>query len=170
MLCSVLPYRQDQLTVKIRVQSNPRQADEVVMLEDFADTVRSLTNGEVDIEVLPAGAVVGVKETLKLSTKVSSKGLCLDPYWSGYHPAAMCSVPQPLVAASESTTSRGFPGICMVAASRYMTSCGRDGHEHQRPHATGWTGGISWFKSQSTAWMISANTASAPAGHPGSVL
>ena len=56
--------------VKIRVQSViPAKADEVVMLEDFADTVRSLTNGEVDIEVLPAGAVVGVKETLEAVDK-----------------------------------------------------------------------------------------------------
>jgi TRAP-type C4-dicarboxylate transport system substrate-binding protein len=45
--------------VKIRVQSIiPAKADEVVMLKDFADTVRDLTNGEVDIEVLP-GVIYG---------------------------------------------------------------------------------------------------------------
>ena len=45
--------------VKIRVQSIiPAKADEVVMLKDFADTVRDLTKGEVDIEVLP-GAIYG---------------------------------------------------------------------------------------------------------------
>ena len=45
--------------VKIRVQSIiPAKADEVVMLKDFADTVRNLTNGEVDIEVLP-GVIYG---------------------------------------------------------------------------------------------------------------
>ena len=49
----------------IRVQSViPTKADEVTMLRDYADNVRALTQGEVDIEVLPAGAVVGVKETL----------------------------------------------------------------------------------------------------------
>ena len=52
--------------VKIRVQSVIHaKADEVVMLNDFADTVSALTNGEEDIEVLPAGAVEGVKETLE---------------------------------------------------------------------------------------------------------
>ncbi len=50
---------------KIRVQSViPSKADEVHMLNEFARDVSDLTNGEVVIEVLPAGAVVGVKETL----------------------------------------------------------------------------------------------------------
>ena len=45
--------------VKIRVQSViPAKADEVVMLKDFADTVRDLTNSEVDTEVLP-GVIYG---------------------------------------------------------------------------------------------------------------
>ncbi len=49
----------------IRIQSViPTSADEVVMLEDFAADVTALTNGEVRFEVLPAGAVVGVNETL----------------------------------------------------------------------------------------------------------
>ena len=49
----------------IRVQSViPAQADEVFMLNEFANDVRELTDGEVIIEVLPAGAVVGVQETL----------------------------------------------------------------------------------------------------------
>ena len=51
--------------VTIRVQSViPSSADEVVMLEEFAKDVLDLTNGELKIEVLPAGAVVGVAETL----------------------------------------------------------------------------------------------------------
>ena len=45
----------------IRVQSViSATADEVVMLQEFATDVSALTNGEVTIEVLPAGAVVGV--------------------------------------------------------------------------------------------------------------
>ena len=49
----------------IRVQSViPAQADEVTMLKDFAEDVAALTNGSLKIEVLPAGAVVGVSETL----------------------------------------------------------------------------------------------------------
>ena len=40
------------------------KADEVVMLKDFGQTVSNLTGGSVKLEILPAGAVVGVKETL----------------------------------------------------------------------------------------------------------
>ena len=51
--------------VRIRVQSViPSKADEVVMLKAFAADVAALTDNEVIIEVLPAGAVVGVRETL----------------------------------------------------------------------------------------------------------
>ena len=77
--------------IKIRVQSViPSKADEVTMLNDFADNVRALTNGEVDIEVLPAGAVVGVKETLEaVDQGLIEAGFAWTHYWSGYHPAAM---------------------------------------------------------------------------------
>ncbi len=40
------------------------KADEVVMLKDFAQDVTDLTGGSLEFEILPAGAVVGVKETL----------------------------------------------------------------------------------------------------------
>lgn len=74
----------------IRVQSViPAKADEVVMLKDFADNVRALTQGEVEIEVLPAGAVVGVKETLDAVDKgLIEGGFAWTHYWSGKHPAA----------------------------------------------------------------------------------
>ena len=50
---------------KIRIQSViPNSADEVVMLQDFAEDVKQLTQGEVVFEVLPAGAVVGVQEVM----------------------------------------------------------------------------------------------------------
>ncbi len=77
--------------VKIRVQSViPSKADEVTMLKDYADNVAKLTNGEVEIEVLPAGAVVGVKETLEAVDKgLIEGGFAWTHYWSGYHPAAM---------------------------------------------------------------------------------
>ncbi len=75
----------------IRVQSViPAKADEVTMLEDFATTVKALTNGEVEIQVLPAGAIVGVKETLEAVDKgLVEGGFAWTHYWSGYHPAAM---------------------------------------------------------------------------------
>jgi len=77
--------------VKIRIQSViPSKADEVVMLKDWGNNVSALTNGEVTIEVLPAGAVVGVKETLEAVDKgLVEGGFAWTHYWSGYHPAAM---------------------------------------------------------------------------------
>jgi len=77
--------------VTIRVQSViPSKADEVVMLKQFGSNVSALTNGEVEIKVLPAGAVVGVKETLEAVDKgLIEGGFAWTHYWSGYHPAAM---------------------------------------------------------------------------------
>ena len=78
-------------TVKIRVQSViPLKADETVMLKDFGQNVSALTNGTVQIEVLPAGAVVGVSETLDAVDKgLIEAGFAWTHYWSGKHPAAM---------------------------------------------------------------------------------
>ncbi len=75
----------------IRVQSViPAKADEVFMLSEFAADVEALTNGEVKIEVLPAGAVVGVAETLDAVDKgLIEGGFAWTHYWSGKHPAAM---------------------------------------------------------------------------------
>ncbi len=77
--------------VRIRVQSViPSKADEVTMLKDFAADVAALTNNEVIIEVLPAGAVVGVRETLDAVDKgLIEGGFAWTHYWSGKHPAAM---------------------------------------------------------------------------------
>ena len=76
--------------VKIRVQSViPSSADEVVMLKEFGDTVSKLTNGTVKFEVLPAGAVVNVSETLDAVDKgLIEAGFAWTHYWSGKHPAA----------------------------------------------------------------------------------
>ena len=75
----------------IRVQSViPAKADEVHMLNEFAADVAALTNGSVKIEVLPAGAVVGVKETLDaVDSGLIEGGFAWTHYWSGKHPAAM---------------------------------------------------------------------------------
>ena len=75
----------------IRVQSViPAQADEVFMLEDFAKDVFDLTGGSLKIEVLPAGAVVGVQETLDaVDSGLIEGGFAWTHYWSGKHPAAM---------------------------------------------------------------------------------
>lgn len=75
----------------IRVQSViPAQADEVTMLNEFAADVAALTNGSLKIEVLPAGAVVGVRETLDaVDSGLIEGGFAWTHYWSGKHPAAM---------------------------------------------------------------------------------
>ncbi|SDW31213.1 TRAP transporter substrate-binding protein [Litoreibacter albidus] len=75
----------------IRVQSViPSSADEIVMLADFAKDVLELTEGEVKIEILPAGAVVGVQETLDaVDAGLIEGGFAWTHYWSGKHPAAM---------------------------------------------------------------------------------
>jgi len=75
----------------IRIQSViSAKADEVVMLRDFADDVTALTNGEVTFEILPAGAVVGVRETLDaVDAGLIEGGFAWTHYWSGKHPAAM---------------------------------------------------------------------------------
>ncbi len=77
--------------VTIRVQSViPATADEVVMLKEFAADVEALTGGEVKFEVLPAGAVVGVRETLDaVDSGLIEAGFAWTHYWSGKHPAAM---------------------------------------------------------------------------------
>ncbi len=75
----------------IRIQSViSAKADEVTMLKAFTDDVTALTNGEVKFEILPAGAVVGVKETLDAVDKgLIEAGFAWTHYWSGKHPAAM---------------------------------------------------------------------------------
>ncbi|MGH1359291.1 MAG: TRAP transporter substrate-binding protein [Burkholderiaceae bacterium] len=77
--------------VKIRIQSViPSSADEVVMLKQFGDDVTALTAGTVTFEVLPAGAVVPVAETLDAVDKgLIEGGFAWTHYWSGKHPAAM---------------------------------------------------------------------------------
>ena len=77
--------------VKIRIQSViPTSADEVVMLKRFGDNVTALTGGTVTFEVLPAGAVVPVAETLDAVDKgLIEGGFAWTHYWSGKHPAAM---------------------------------------------------------------------------------
>ena len=76
--------------VKIRVQSViPTSADEVTMLKEFAADVASLTSNTVTFEILPAGAVVGVNDTLDAVDKgLIEGGFAWTHYWSGKHPAA----------------------------------------------------------------------------------
>ena len=76
--------------VKIRIQSViPTSADEVTMLKEFAKDVEDLTNKTVTFEVLPAGAIVGINDTLDAVDKgLIEAGFAWTHYWSGKHPAA----------------------------------------------------------------------------------
>jgi len=119
-LVFTVPNTADAKKVKIRVQSViPSKADEVVMLKDFAANVSALTNGEVTIEVLPAGAIVGVKETLEAVDKgLVEGGFAWTHYWSGYHPAAM------LFGSPVAGAGVGIDNIAWI--SWYMNGGGRE--------------------------------------------
>ena len=88
-LASGAAVAQDK-TVKIRIQSViPTSADEVVMLKEFAADVAALTGNTVQMEILPAGAVVAVNDTLDAVDKgLIEGGFAWTHYWSGKHPAA----------------------------------------------------------------------------------
>ena len=113
--------------VKIRVQSViPTSADEVTMLKEFAADVAALTANTVTFEVLPAGAVVPVNDTLDAVDKgLIEGGFAWTHYWSGKHPAAaLFGSPRP-APASAWTTSPGSRGSSTAAARSSTTSCGR---------------------------------------------
>ena len=78
-------------SVKIRVQSViPATQDENIMFKDFARDVSALTDGTVTFEVLPAGAIVAMADTLSAVDKgLIEGGFAWTHYWSGIHPAAM---------------------------------------------------------------------------------
>ncbi len=77
--------------VNIRIQSAvPLTSDNNILLQEFADSVTKLTNGEVTFEILPAGAIVGVTGILDAVDKgLVDAGFAWTHYWSGKHPAAM---------------------------------------------------------------------------------
>ena len=106
--------------VTIRVQSVlPTKADEIVMVKDFAANVAALTNGEVRIEVLPAGAVVSGKDILPAVDKgLVDAGFAWTHYWSGIHPAAM------LFGSPVAGAGVGIDNIAFI--SWYMNGGGRE--------------------------------------------
>ena len=76
------------VTLKVQTVLSTK-ADEVTMLQDFADNVSMLTQGSVTIEILPGGAVVGNNEVLDAVDKgLLDGGFAWTHYWSGKHPAA----------------------------------------------------------------------------------
>lgn len=80
-----------QAATTIKIQSVlGDKADEIVMLKDYAATVAELTEGEVNIEVLPNNSVVAAADVLDAVDKgLIDGGFAWTHYWSGKHPAAM---------------------------------------------------------------------------------
>ena len=101
------------------------KADEVVMLKDFGQTVTALTGGSIKFEILPKGAVVGVKETLDAVDKgLLDCGFAWTHYWSGEHPAAMLFGSPVAGAGVGIDTSRFYLGFNMVVVKNYTTNYG----------------------------------------------
>src|SRR5688500_5356768 len=75
---------------KIRIQSViPTSADEVTLLKEVAQDVEELAHKTGPLEVLPAGALVGMNATLDAVDKgLIEAGFAWTHYWSGKHPAA----------------------------------------------------------------------------------
>ncbi len=90
-LSTVLVAGTASAATTIKVQSVLSDAaDEIVMLKDFASTVSDLTEGEVQIEVLPNNSVVPGADILDAVDKgLLDGGFAWTHYWSGKHPAAM---------------------------------------------------------------------------------
>lgn len=88
---TVLTTLSAQAATTIKIQSViGDKADEIVMLKDFASTVSALTEGEVNIEVLPANSVVANADIMDAVDKgLLDGGFAWTHYWSGKHPAAM---------------------------------------------------------------------------------
>ena len=89
MLATPIVAQANEVHIKVQAVLGT-QTTEVKMLRDFMDDVTALTGGDVTFEVLPAGAVVGVKETLDaVDAGLVDGGFAWTHYWSGKHPAAM---------------------------------------------------------------------------------
>ena len=76
-------------TLKCQTVINAK-GDEARMLKRTLQNVTDLTGGSLKFELMPAGTVVGVKETLDAIDKgLIDCGFAWTHYWSGEHPAAM---------------------------------------------------------------------------------
>ena len=116
-------------TLKCQTVLNTK-ADEVKMLKDFTDTVTALTGGSLKFEIMPAGAVVGVKETLDAVDKgLIDCGFAWTHYWSGDHPAAMLFGSPVAGGGVVLTTSHSYHGFSMVEEKSYTTDYGKKWEE-----------------------------------------
>ena len=77
-------------TLKCQTVLNAKSDEARLLKEVFTDKVTLLTGGSLKFEIMPAGTVVGGKETLDAIDKgLIDCGFAWTHYWSGEHPAAM---------------------------------------------------------------------------------
>jgi TRAP-type mannitol/chloroaromatic compound transport system substrate-binding protein len=92
------------------------------LIERFAGRVDAMSAGRLKIEVLPAGAVVGVFEILDAVDKgIVNGGFAWTHYWSGKHPAC-CFRLRPPAWASGWTRSASCPGSMTAVAMSFINS------------------------------------------------
>ncbi|MFQ5994493.1 MAG: TRAP transporter substrate-binding protein [Acidiferrobacterales bacterium] len=77
-------------TLKLKMQTAVNAgAPHMTLLQRFADNVKQMSNGRVEIEILPAGAIVGAQQILDAVDKgLVPMGQAWTHYWTGKHPAA----------------------------------------------------------------------------------
>ena len=74
-------------TLKIQL-TFPKTSYDGQIVKMWTDRVTKLTRGELKFELLSAGEVVGMKETLEAVDKgLVDGGAAWTHYWSNYHPA-----------------------------------------------------------------------------------
>ena len=75
---------------KIRMQTAvPSASIYFELLQRYAERVKAMSNGRLEIEVLPDGAIVPAFEILDaVDNNVVEAGYAWTHYWSGKHPAA----------------------------------------------------------------------------------
>ena len=77
-------------TLKCQTVLNAKSDEARLLKEEFTDRVTELNGGSLKFEIMPAGTVVGGKETLDAIDKgLIDCGFAWTHYWSGEHPAAM---------------------------------------------------------------------------------
>ena len=77
-------------TLKCQTVLNAKSDEARLLKEEFTDRVTELTGGSLKFEIMPAGTVVGGKETLDAIDKgLIDCGFAWTHYWSGEYPAAM---------------------------------------------------------------------------------
>ena len=102
IVCSVLALASTVTaaeTTKFRIQSALVSGSLYFnILESFADRLNAISGGELQAEILPAGAVVSTNEILDaVGAGVVEAGFCWTHFWSGKHPAAYLFSDQPSV-------------------------------------------------------------------------